>query len=612
MSSPGILKVVILGDGGVGKTALRNQVVHRRFHQAYRATIGADFVTKDITVEPGGRAVSLQIWDTAGQERFQSLGVAFFRGADACVLVYDVTDPRSLERLSIWVTEFVRHAGIANPAEFPFIVVGNKTDLTSERTVPRQVGCARARELKELCSHMSADSQRSPAGSARARVPAGRQGDGRAPPPGGRRAFGSSAAPTAAPGAALGTETASAYDVNVSLSRRPSDQTTPTRSRPRPSSGLRTSVAEHDPLPDSRQEVLGVGARFGAGLPLSRPSSGRSSPGPPSRPGSRQGSRPASRSGWTPAADGAIPMYPPTSPVYTPTSPVYPPTPRAASPQDHDTSRPSLPAPIGISGSGAQALSDSEDDRTPRRRLITQASNMTIGSTSSFHTANSDFDAQASEISVSVGSLAPIALRRTSGASSPPIPSGLSHPQAQLFHPESVSSRNGRAGPSGKHISITSSNAVSWQRVQLQHSPALQPVGQQHTHLTDFMDTELELVSQRSLQKGSSRTASSDSTMTLPQSSRFAQAHAPPSAVGVSAADVPAPASSDGTLADLTAEADAFPHFEVSAKSGAGVDAPFEYIASHVSLPRYDFEMDSDVIVIDRPSRSRSSSSCNC
>ena len=81
----------------VGKTSLMNQYVNKKFSSQYKATIGADFLTKEVMVED--RLVTMQIWDTAGQERFQSLGVAFYRGADACVLVYDLTHVKSFENL---------------------------------------------------------------------------------------------------------------------------------------------------------------------------------------------------------------------------------------------------------------------------------------------------------------------------------------------------------------------------------------------------------------------------------------------------------------------------------------------------------------------------------
>jgi Ras-related protein Rab-7A len=79
--------------------------------------------------------ISLQLWDTAGQERFQSLGVAFYRGADCCVLVYDVNSPKSFETLDSWRDEFLIQASPRDPESFPFVVLGNKIDLGDERRV---------------------------------------------------------------------------------------------------------------------------------------------------------------------------------------------------------------------------------------------------------------------------------------------------------------------------------------------------------------------------------------------------------------------------------------------------------------------------------------------
>lgn len=138
-----LLKVIILGDSGVGKTSLMNQYVNRKFSNQYKATIGADFLTKEVMVDDrlvtmqvleililcGGRDYFLcisQIWDTAGQERFQSLGVAFYRGADCCVLVFDVTSPTSFKDLDSWRDEFLIQASPRDPENFPFVVLGNK------------------------------------------------------------------------------------------------------------------------------------------------------------------------------------------------------------------------------------------------------------------------------------------------------------------------------------------------------------------------------------------------------------------------------------------------------------------------------------------------------
>jgi len=122
-----LLKVIILGDSGVGKTSLMNQYVNKKFSNQYKATIGADFLTKEVAVDD--RLVTMQIWDTAGQERFQSLGVASYRGADCCVLVFDVNNQSSFKSLDSWRDEFLIQASPRDLENFPFVVLGNKIDL---------------------------------------------------------------------------------------------------------------------------------------------------------------------------------------------------------------------------------------------------------------------------------------------------------------------------------------------------------------------------------------------------------------------------------------------------------------------------------------------------
>lgn len=128
MSKRQLLKIIILGDSGVGKTSLMHQYVNKKFDSRYKATIGADFLTKN--VELNGQLVTLQIWDTAGQERFQSLGSAFYRGADACVLVFDVTRQESFAHINSWLEEFNIQAGRRES-----VLIGNKVDLEERRQV---------------------------------------------------------------------------------------------------------------------------------------------------------------------------------------------------------------------------------------------------------------------------------------------------------------------------------------------------------------------------------------------------------------------------------------------------------------------------------------------
>jgi len=133
-----LLKIIILGDSGVGKTALLHRYVHTQFIQEHKATIGADFITREIAVDD--KLVTLQIWDTAGQERFQSLGTAFYRGADACVLVYDITNDQSFKQIEMWRSNFLEQSSPEETEKFPFLLCGNKSDLQTTRAVPTQDG----------------------------------------------------------------------------------------------------------------------------------------------------------------------------------------------------------------------------------------------------------------------------------------------------------------------------------------------------------------------------------------------------------------------------------------------------------------------------------------
>jgi Ras-related protein Rab-7A len=139
------LKVIILGESGVGKTSLMNRYVRNEFSMRYKATIGADFMTKDIMIED--KPITLQIWDTAGQERFQSLGAAFYRGADCCMLVFDATNEHSFERLDAWKREFLAQADLRNPETFPFLLVGNKAEDLGDISSPIFQS-----RIKEWCS----------------------------------------------------------------------------------------------------------------------------------------------------------------------------------------------------------------------------------------------------------------------------------------------------------------------------------------------------------------------------------------------------------------------------------------------------------------------------
>ncbi|XP_030274449.1 ras-related protein rab7 [Sparus aurata] len=133
---PVTLKVILIGNSGVGKSSFMNRYVNHRFTNMYRSTVGTDFLSKTVSID--GDTVTLQMWDTAGTERFQSLGTPLYRGANCCILVFDVTSRASFSALEGWRKEFLIQAEPEDPAGFPFIVLGNKTDLSDREVSGRQ------------------------------------------------------------------------------------------------------------------------------------------------------------------------------------------------------------------------------------------------------------------------------------------------------------------------------------------------------------------------------------------------------------------------------------------------------------------------------------------
>lgn len=124
------LKLIIIGDAGIGKTSLLDKYVNNRFKNEYQATIGSDFLARKIHID--GKSIDLQIWDTAGQEQFQSLGNIFYRGANAVMLAYDVTKADSFRNIEHkWRKKFIEVTE-CDPSVFPFVVIGNKVDLADK------------------------------------------------------------------------------------------------------------------------------------------------------------------------------------------------------------------------------------------------------------------------------------------------------------------------------------------------------------------------------------------------------------------------------------------------------------------------------------------------
>lgn len=143
-------KLVLLGESAVGKSSLVLRFVKGQFHEYQESTIGAAFLTQTVCLDD--TTVKFEIWDTAGQERYHSLAPMYYRGAQAAIVVYDITNTDTFARAKNWVKELQRQAS-------PNIVIalaGNKADLASKRAVEFQEAQAYADDNSLLFMETSA------------------------------------------------------------------------------------------------------------------------------------------------------------------------------------------------------------------------------------------------------------------------------------------------------------------------------------------------------------------------------------------------------------------------------------------------------------------------
>ncbi|KAI1265834.1 rab type ras GTPase [Xylariaceae sp. FL1019] len=129
-------KIVVLGSQGVGKTSLVTRYCKAAFNPAQTiSTVGASFMTKRVVDSDTDTVVRLQIWDTAGQERFRSISRLYYRGANACILCYSITDAQSFAEMGMWLTELRRNL----PPDIVLHVVGTKADIVARDPTRREV-----------------------------------------------------------------------------------------------------------------------------------------------------------------------------------------------------------------------------------------------------------------------------------------------------------------------------------------------------------------------------------------------------------------------------------------------------------------------------------------
>ena len=127
MDSTATIKIITLGDTSVGKTSVLVRFTENTFSPTMMSTMGID--SKARTITHAGRSYRVQVWDTAGQEKFRTISYTFYNRADGILLIYDVTDPNSLQHVTSWMAQIRERA----KKDVAITLIGNKTDLADSQ-----------------------------------------------------------------------------------------------------------------------------------------------------------------------------------------------------------------------------------------------------------------------------------------------------------------------------------------------------------------------------------------------------------------------------------------------------------------------------------------------
>ncbi|CAD8098729.1 unnamed protein product [Paramecium primaurelia] len=145
-----VYKIILVGDQGVGKSSILLRYTKDLFYRDYNVTIGLEFASKKVTIQDS--SLTLQIWDTAGQEAFRSIARSFYRNSAAIIIVFKLTSRESFQSISGWAKDIQENSdeGVV------ISLVGNMSDLESERTVTKEEATQKAKELNALYFETSA------------------------------------------------------------------------------------------------------------------------------------------------------------------------------------------------------------------------------------------------------------------------------------------------------------------------------------------------------------------------------------------------------------------------------------------------------------------------
>jgi small GTP-binding protein len=122
-----VAKILTIGESGVGKTCILLRYTDNKFIKHHLTTIGIDYKTKDVNIN--NKSIKLKIWDTAGQERFRNITQQYYKGADGIVLVFDLTDRNSFEKVREWMKQIQTYT---QRDSIGIVLLGNKCDADNK------------------------------------------------------------------------------------------------------------------------------------------------------------------------------------------------------------------------------------------------------------------------------------------------------------------------------------------------------------------------------------------------------------------------------------------------------------------------------------------------
>ena len=155
MSEPESIKVVLVGESGVGKTSIISQFTSKKFDPHRETSLSAQFISKTVNFQDLGKEIKFDIWDTVGQEKYRSLAKIFYKDAKVIVFVYDITTEYSFNELKNYWYEETRSNTDGSPI---LAVVGNKIDLYKEQKVSNNDGKEFAEKIGAIFQTTSAQS----------------------------------------------------------------------------------------------------------------------------------------------------------------------------------------------------------------------------------------------------------------------------------------------------------------------------------------------------------------------------------------------------------------------------------------------------------------------